>query len=57
MHRWKENLSEIEILFTYSKNISILQFYEQFSRNGRNLTITAVQKTIQMDNNIFRENL
>ena len=32
-HCWKEGLSEIKILFTYLKNISISQLYKQFSRN------------------------
>ena len=36
-HRWKEGSSEIKILFSYLKNISISQLCKQFSRNGLNL--------------------
>ena len=31
---WRGNLSEVNILFQYLKNISISRFHEQFLRNG-----------------------
>ena len=46
MHCWKGNLSEIQILFRYLKNISILPLYKHFSRNGSEMDQELLSKKI-----------
>ena len=45
IYRWKGNLTVSRIHFKYWKNILILRFYEQFSRNG---SAMAVQKNFKL---------